>query len=211
MKKYNQSNIHREDVVQYHIIDQLVANQAYRQRGTEKFDRGLAMDKELVLEFVKSTQYHEWKKLEEHYTNAAEAELFKQLDKALKDRGVLDVLRQGIKLVPNIKIALCFFKPASGLNDELLRLYNANILSIIDELEYSAKNDNRIDIALFINGIPLVTLECKNTATHTPQHTQHSAMPKHNTEKTDRLPESRSSRSSVGLWCTLRLIKIMFL
>lgn len=166
-RTYKADALHREDVVQYHIIDQLVASHAYRARKTEKFDRTLALDKELVLEFVKSTQKEEWKKLEEHYTGAAEAEFFKALTSALSQRGTLDVLRQGIKLVPNIKIALCFFKPASGLNDELLRLYNANILSVIDELEYSAKNDNRIDIALFVNGLALATLECKNTATHT--------------------------------------------
>lgn len=166
-RTYNADALHREDVVQYHIIDELVKNHKYRLRETAKFDRALALDKELVLEFVKSAQAEEWKKLEGHYTGAAEAEFFKQLDKALKDRGTLDVLRSGLKLVPNIKIALCFFKPASGLNDELLRLYNTNILSVIGELEYSAKNDNRIDIALFVNGIPLSTLECKNTATHT--------------------------------------------
>lgn len=166
-RTYSADAVHREDVVQYHIIDQLVANHNYRQREATKFDRALALDKELVLEFVKSTQGDEWKKLEEHYTSAADTEFFKVLDKALKVRGTLDVLRSGVKLVPNIKIALCFFKPASGLNDELLRLFNANILSVIDELEYSAKNDNRIDIGLFVNGFPLATLECKNTATGT--------------------------------------------
>lgn len=166
-RTYKADALHREDVVQYHIIDQLVANHKYRQRKSDDFDRATALDKNLVIEFVKGTQKEEWKKLEEHYTGAAEAEFFKQLDKALKDRGTLDVLRQGLKLVPNIKIALCFFKPASGLNDDLLRLFNANILSVTDELEYSAKNDNRIDIALFVNGIPLATMECKNTATGT--------------------------------------------
>ena len=36
---------------------------------------------------------------------------------------------------------------------------------MIDELKYSLKNDNRIDIGLFVNGIPLATLECKNQST----------------------------------------------
>lgn len=38
-------------------------------------------------------------------------------------------------------------------------------MSVIDELEYSTKNGNRIDVALFVNGIPLATLECKNLST----------------------------------------------
>jgi type I restriction enzyme R subunit len=66
--------------------------------------------------------------------------LIKQLTKALKSRGTLDVLRKGIKLIPSIKFSLCHFKPASTLNQDLVQHYNANILSIINELAYSAKN-----------------------------------------------------------------------
>lgn len=164
-KSYKRGNIHHENVLQYHIIAQLIKNQNYVQRTKDNFDRKTVLDKELVLQFIKNTQSEEWKKLEENYSSAAEAEFFKQLEKALKQRGVLDVLRQGIKLIPGIKFSLCFFKPASGLHEGLLRLYNQNILSVIDELEYSAKNDNRIDIGLFVNGIPVATLECKNLST----------------------------------------------
>lgn len=166
-RTYSADKIHRENVVQYHLIDNLVQHQGYRQRGTDDYDRASALDKALVMEFIRSTQPEEWKRLEEYYTAAAETEFFKQLDKALLQRGTLDVLRQGIKLIPGIKFSLCFFKPASGLNDDLLRLFNLNILSVIDELEYSVKNDSRIDIGLFVNGIPLATLECKNQSTGT--------------------------------------------
>ena len=145
--------------------NQLIKNQGYVQRTTDDFDRSTALDKALVMRFIKDTQAEEWTRLEEQYTAAAETEFFKQLEKAIKQRGTLDVLRQGIKLIPGIKFSLCFFKPASGLNEDLLKLYNANILSVIDELKYSLKNDNRIDIGLFVNGIPLATLECKNQST----------------------------------------------
>jgi type I restriction enzyme R subunit len=164
-RTYSQDNIHRENVLQYHIIDQLIKNQGYLQRTTDDFDRATALDKALVMRFIKDTQAEEWMRLEEQYAAAAETEFFKQLEKAIKQRGTLDVLRQGIKLIPGIKFSLCFFKPASGLNEDLLKLYNTNILSVIDELKYSLKNDNRIDIGLFVNGIPLATLECKNQST----------------------------------------------
>jgi len=166
-RMYSADKIHRENVVQYHLIDHLVQKQDYRQRSTDDYDRASALDRALVMEFIKSTQSEEWKRLEDHYTAAAETEFFKQLDKALVQRGTLDVLRQGIKLIPGIKFSLCFFKPASGLNYDLMRLFNSNILSVIDELEYSAKNDNRTDIGLFVNGIPVATLECKNQSTGT--------------------------------------------
>ena len=163
---YTKDSIHLERVFQNHLITQLIGSQGYIKRSTKTdYDIETALDKELVLQFIKDTQADEWARLEEQYSTTAETEFLKQLEKALKQRGTLDVLRQGIKLIPGIKFSLCFFKPASGLNDDLLRLYNANILSVIDELEYSSKNGNRIDVALFVNGIPLATLECKNLST----------------------------------------------
>ncbi|HAU1788575.1 TPA: type I restriction endonuclease subunit R [Legionella pneumophila] len=166
-RTYSQDTICRENVLQFHVIDQLVKNLGYIHRSTDDFDRASALDKVLVIQFIKATQLDEWKRLEEQYSASAEAEFFKQLEKALKSRGTLDVLRQGIKLIPGIKFSLCFFKPASGINKELLQLFEANVLSVIDELKYSSKHDNRIDIGLFVNGIPLVTIECKNQSTGT--------------------------------------------
>lgn len=166
-RTYSQDTIRRENVLQYHVIEQLVSQQNYIHRSTSDFDCVSALDKTLVINFVKSTQSSEWERLEEQYSTAAEAEFFKQLEKALKSRGTLDVLRQGIKLIPGIKFSLCCFKPASSINESLQKLFEANILSVVDELKYSAKNDNRIDIGLFVNGIPLATIECKNRSTGT--------------------------------------------
>ena len=88
-----------------------------------------------------------------------------RLDKALKARGTLDVLRQGLKLIPNIHFRFCYFKPASSLNPELVRLYEANILSVIRQVRYSQKSENALDVLLFVNGIPVATLEIKNLLT----------------------------------------------
>jgi type I restriction enzyme R subunit len=119
----------------------------------------------LALRFVRETQAHEWQKLEAQYASSVEAEFFKQLDKALKARGTLDVLRQGLKLIPNIHFRFCFFKPASSLNPELVRLYEANIQSVVRQVRYSQKSENALDVVLFVNGIPVATLEIKNLLT----------------------------------------------
>ncbi len=71
----------------------------------------------------------------------------------------------GLKLVPNLKFFLAAFKPASGVNPFLVRLFESNILSVINQLRYSAKNENAIDVGLFVNGLPVATLELKNTLT----------------------------------------------
>ncbi|MCQ1856218.1 type I restriction endonuclease, partial [Neorhizobium galegae] len=153
-------NAHKEQVLQDHLIVQLVAGEGYQQRDPRTdYDRAHSMDKALVLRFVRSTQPEEWAKLERHYSTSAEVTYFKQLEKALKDRGLLDVLRQGIKIVPGIKFTLCYFRPASALEPKRVAEYEANILSVMKEVEYSERHGNRLDVALFLNGLPVATLE----------------------------------------------------
>jgi type I restriction enzyme R subunit len=156
---------HREIVLEDHLVEQLVTCQGYRERQPVHYDRPNALDKALVLEFVQRTQAGEWAKLVAHYSGSAEDEFFKQLDRALKQRGTLDVLRNGLKLIPGLKFALCAFKPASGLNTELTRLFAANVLSVIRQVRYSLKSENAIDVVLFVNGLPVATLELKNLMT----------------------------------------------
>ena len=159
-------NAHKEQVLQDHLIDQLVTGQGYERREpTTDYDRALAMDTALVLRFVQGTQSEEWEKLVSHYSGSAEDTFFTQLAKALKDRGLLDVLRQGIKIVPGIKFSLCYFRPASGLEPKRVAEYQANTLSVMKEVEYSEKHGNRLDVALYLNGLPIVTMEAKNLLT----------------------------------------------
>jgi type I restriction enzyme R subunit len=159
------SNVHREIVLEQHMVDCLVGAHRYIERKPEDYDRSLAIDRQLVLQFIRETQIDEWAKLETQYSSASEAEFIKQLEKALKTRSTLDVLRQGIKLIPGIKFSLCFFKPASGLNGDLVRLFEANILSVIRQVRYSLKNENAIDAVFFVNGLPVATAELKNLLT----------------------------------------------
>lgn len=164
-KGFSEGTVHREEVLEVHLCRALVDGQGYRPRRPEHYDRAAALDKALVIEFVKTTQPDEWAKLESNYGPSAEAEFFKQLEQGLKQRGTLDVLRNGLKLVPNLKFFLAAFQPASGVNPALVMLFESNILSVINQLRYSTKNENAIDVGLFINGLPVATLELKNTLT----------------------------------------------
>lgn len=162
---FAEDNVHREEVLEIHLCKALVEQQGYRPRAPEDFDRASALDKAMVLSFVKATQADVWSKLEGQYGASSEAEFFKQLEQGLKQRGTLDVLRNGVKLVPNLKFFLCAFKPASAINPALVALFQANILSVIRQVRYSSKNENAIDVVLFVNGLAIATLELKNTLT----------------------------------------------
>lgn len=160
------ADIHQEKVFEAHIVACLITEQGYIERDcATDYSVAYALDTELLFRFLKTTQPEAWQTLEDHYSAQAEAEVLKRLDKALKDNPTHVVLREGIKLVPNIRFALCFFKPASNLNPDLTQLYEANILSVMRQVTYSAKNKNAIDLVTFVNGIPVATLEVKNVLT----------------------------------------------
>ena len=164
-KPHKASQVHLEDVLEHHMVDELVEHQGYRLRTDADYDRDLALDPQLTVEFMKSTQPSEWEKLESHYGSSAEKEFLTQVAANLKRSGTLPVLRQGIKIVPGIKFVLCAFQPASNVNPALQRRYEANILSVTRQVHYSRRNENAIDVVAFVNGIPVVTFELKNELT----------------------------------------------
>ena len=57
---------------------------------------------------------------------------------------------------------LAYFRPASGLNEETRWLHAANLFAVVRQVHYSAKNENSLDLVLFLNGIPIFTAELKN-------------------------------------------------
>ena len=160
--------LHTEGVLQAHIVERLVEDQGYELRAPgSDYGRGLAMDKELVRRFIETSQPAKWETLRQHYPGTEDAEFFRQLERNLKQHGLLDVLRHGIRIIPDIRFQLSFPEPASALVPARVAEYEANILSVMREVSYSAKNANRIDIVLFLNGLPVATIETKNLPTGT--------------------------------------------
>ena len=104
----NLNNIHLENVFEKHIVKCLVKEQEYIERNCLKnYDVSLAIDKEVLIRFIKETQPKEWKSLLEYYKNSAESEIFKRLEQTLRNQSTYKVLRNGIKLVPNIIAHTC--------------------------------------------------------------------------------------------------------
>jgi len=133
----------------------------YRKRPREEYDRGLCLLPRDAVDFVLATQPKEWKKLEQHHGAAVKEQFLQRLAAEIERRGALDVLRNGIK-DSGCKFKLAYFRPASGLNEETRRLYRANLFAVVRQVRYSTKNENSLDLVLFLNGIPIFTAELKN-------------------------------------------------
>ncbi|MEX2553736.1 MAG: DEAD/DEAH box helicase family protein, partial [Actinomycetota bacterium] len=136
----------------------------YHQRKPEAYDRGHCLIPDDLIAFVQATQPKEWKKLEALHGKDTRREFIRRIARDVKKRGTLHALREGLK-VSGTRFDLAYFRPSSGLNEEHRRRYRANISSVVRQLKYSQANENSLDLALFLNGLPLFTAELKTQLT----------------------------------------------
>jgi type I restriction enzyme, R subunit len=136
----------------------------YHRRRADEYDRARCLLPRDVIDFVYATQPKEWTKLQQHHGAQVKEKFLDRLAKEVEKRGTLDVLRHGIK-DSGCKFALAYFPPASGLNKELQTQHAANLFAVVRQVKYSQKNENCLDVALFLNGLPLFTVELKNPLT----------------------------------------------
>ena len=172
------------------MINQLVAN-GWLLGKPEGYNRELALYEEDVLGFVKDSQDEQWQKFCALYPNGPEQKFLErvatQLNKAdpnaankeMRTFGTLGVLRHELR-DRGTRFKLCQFKPEHDLNPDTLSAYKKNRLRVVPELVYSPWcTDNsptdeheaqtgarakkwRIDLVLFVNGLPVATLELKS-------------------------------------------------
>lgn len=142
----------------------LVKPGGYRKRAPEDYDKRLCLIPADVLDFIYATQPKEWDKFKKQHGGEAKDRLLKRLASEIQTRGTLEVLRKGIKS-DGSSFQLAYFRPSSGLNEELQKLYEANLFAAIRQLKYSEQNEKSLDLALFLNGLPIFTAELKNPLT----------------------------------------------
>ena len=149
------------------ITNYLCSNKGGYIVGSPKnFNRKLALDTETFLKFIKTTQPKEFEKLSHRISENVESYFIKKFCAWLEEKNItiLDALRNPFE-TRGCKFRLVWWKPATNINSESVEVYNKNILTCVRQLHYSPKNENSLDIVLFVNGLPLVTMELKNQFT----------------------------------------------
>ncbi len=174
-----------ERTFQNDMIRQLVAN-GWKRGKRRNYNRDLALYSEDLLGYVKDTQPEQWEKFSALFPSNTDAKFLEhvgaQLNKAdpnaanrdMRTFGTLGVLRHDLR-VRGTRFSLCQFKPEHDLNLDTLARYNKNRLRVVEELVYSpwATEEHkaetgirakkwRIDLVLFVNGLPVATLELKS-------------------------------------------------
>ncbi|WP_184724877.1 type I restriction endonuclease subunit R [Saccharopolyspora phatthalungensis] len=163
------SPAHHESVFGDAIVSSMLEN-GWELGSASDYDADLGLDTAQLLTFIGATQIDEWNELLGYYgndANAAQRGFAKRLDQAISNDGLLEVLRKGVK-DHGVRIRLAYFKPSLVTSDDVLDNYRANRLTVVRELKYATKQadwDNRLDLTLFLNGIPVATAELKNPLT----------------------------------------------
>jgi type I restriction enzyme, R subunit len=138
----------------------------YSECDADQYDRARALLPADVIAWVQSTQPKAWDALVKNHGPSAGETLLTRLRQSLDQRGTLDVLRHGIELLGmKDKVSLAQFKPALAMNPDILARYAANRLRVVRQVHYSLKNENSLDLVLFLNGIPVATVELKTDFT----------------------------------------------
>ena len=170
------------------FIESSLLENGYIKRESKDYDKSLCMDKELFERFLQSTQAKALQELEKR--NIKEQALLKRVASQIQDKGILKALQSHIEIM-GVKLSLAYPKPNSSANPQAIENYKKNIFSITRQLYYSEKNNNSLDMAIFLNGLPLITMELKNPFTY---QNAHNATKQY---KTDRDPRERIFKQSV--------------
>ncbi len=157
MPRYTEQNF--EDHIEQHLN-----RSGYQSRQSAIYDKFFCLISDEVLQFIQETQPNEYQRLERQYGADTPIKLLDRVSKQIASRGVLDVLRKGVK-DRGCEFKLTYFRPSSGMNPDHQRLYAQNRFSLIRQLHYSQRDEKSLDMTLFLNGLPLITMELKNSLT----------------------------------------------
>jgi type I restriction enzyme R subunit len=136
----------------------------YFKRDPANYDKSLCLDPELLINFIIATQKDKWEAYQKQLGAKAKDALLRKIEDEIDKRGTLGLLRKSFTS-HGVYFDFAYFKPASGLNESYREKYQNNIFSVMRQVKYSKQNEKSLDMVLFLNGIPLATMELKDRMT----------------------------------------------
>ena len=137
------------------IIKDLKEKNGYIQRATAQYNPRLAMDVNLLWDFLMETQEETMDYLLKKLNKDT---IINLINKEIVKGGFLFALKEGV-FIENKQLRLLYRKPATSFNEKAVKQYHANRLSVIEEVVY--EESDRIDLVIFINGLALFAIELK--------------------------------------------------
>ena len=155
---------HQEKHFEQYIISKL-EEQGWLVGNTQGYDTERALYPDDLISWIETTQPDKWEKLRKDNGERTQEILMERLSKALDKNGTMYILRQGFSIAGCGHIDLSETAPEDKRNAEVLKRYAANRLRVVPQLEYHPARKLAIDLVLFINGLPVATIEVKTDFT----------------------------------------------
>lgn len=146
------------------IVKLLVEQDGYEQGTNADYNRDYAIDETRLFRFLQDTQPDSLDKLGVFKSDVKKNQFLNRLQGEIAKRGIIDVLRNGVKVYP-ASLIMFYLIPTEN-NAKAKEMYEKNIFSVTRQLMYS--NDATrlaLDMCVFINGLPVITFELKNQLT----------------------------------------------
>ena len=146
------------------IVKWLVDQNGYEQGTNADYNREYAVDETRLFRFLQDTQPDALEKLGVFKSDMKKKQFLNRLQGEIAKRGIIDVLRNGVKIYP-ANLIMFYLTPTEN-NTKAKEMFEKNIFSVTRQLQYSMDATRlALDICLFINGLPVITFELKNQLT----------------------------------------------
>ena len=146
------------------IVRWLVEHNGYEQGTNDDYNREYAVDETRLFRFLQDTQPEALEKLGVFKSDIKKKQFLNRLQGELAKRGIIDVLRNGVKIYP-ANLIMFYLTPTEN-NAKAKALFEKDIFSVTRQLQYSTDATRlALDMCIFINGLPVITFELKNQLT----------------------------------------------
>lgn len=124
------------------------------------FNQEYAIDEKRFWHFLESTQAEELEKLKRQ--SDWKLRILQRLDRMIKKYGIIQLLRDGLE-VDDATLTLMYVLPLASSSQKAKDRFEQNEFSVTRQVRYSSSNPGQeIDMVVFINGLPISTIELKN-------------------------------------------------
>lgn len=142
---------------------QYLSGQGYYLGSTHDFDKRYTLDTLRFWSFLESTQAKELQKLQ--VSVDWRLKILERYDRMVKKYGILRVLKKGLD-VDNAHLTLFYEAPSASSAQSVHNHFKQNQFAVTRQVRYSTLNPGEeIDMMITVNGLPLCTIELKNTWT----------------------------------------------
>ena len=154
----------KESGLEMLIVKWLVEHNGYEEGSNADYNKEYAIDETRLFRFLQDTQPEQMDKLGVFKFEQKKRQFLNRLQGEIAKRGIIDVLRNGIKVYP-VDLIMFYLTPTEN-NAKAREMFEKNIFSVTRQLRYAQDAGKlALDMCVFINGLPVITFELKNQLT----------------------------------------------